>query len=175
MVKDRDKGKSKRKVMASKRSTVERLDEKKDQEQRLKRVKDMLDCPFEEGEAENEVTIEEANKALEEAGFNPEEIRLFARFLVAQEQEPFQLPARSPDHYTVIRDTLRELMVKLLGAGANVWTIKQSLEGRIDELTTLQHEARKQQTIDANNSSRFANPANREGILNSVEEETEED
>jgi len=156
------KDKPPRQVVTPKDQTIERLEKKQDQEQRLKRVKDMLASHETEDE---DVTIEETNKALVEAGFNAEEIRNFARFLVAQETEPFELPARSPEHYKVIRDEVRELTVKLLGAGANRWTIKQALEGRIEELTTQQHILK--------NSPRFADLANREGSLDSDEEETD--
>ena len=158
------KDKPPRQVVTPKDQTIARLEKKQDQEQRLKRVKDMLASHETEDE---DVTIEETNKALTDAGFNAEEIRNFARFLVAQEAEPFELPPRSPEHYKVIRDEVRELTVKLLGAGANRWTIKQALEGRIEELTTQQHILK--------NSPRFADLANREGSLDSDEEETDED
>ncbi len=152
MEKDKDKPKPKR-VMAPKRKTIDRLDAKQEQETRLNRVQDMLNRPL-DGEGED-VTIEEANKALEEAGFNPEEIRSFARFLVAQEQEPFSLPAKSPEHYTAIREEVSACVAKLKKAGANRWTIQQALEGRATELTTKQHQDRM--------DSRFADSANREG------------
>jgi hypothetical protein len=142
-----------KRVAVPKPKVIERLEQKQDQELRLKRVKDML-ASHEADNEDEDVTIEEANKALEEAGFNAEEIRSFARFLVAQEVKPFTLPARSPEHYTAIRDEVRALTVKLLGAGANIWTIKQSLEGRIEELTTFQHDRRKDQRLEANTGLR---------------------
>lgn len=141
-----------KRVVVPKRKTIERLEKKQDQEMRLKRVKDMLAAS--EADEDEDVTIEETNKVLTEAGFNAEEIRSFARFLVEQETEPFSLPPRSPAHYKAIRDELRTVTVKLLGAGANIWTVKQALEGRIDELTTLQHETRKEQTLEANSGLR---------------------
>lgn len=153
MTEDKDKPKKKRRVLVPKKSTIDRLEQKQEQEVRLKRVRDML-AAYDSEEEDEDVSIEETNRALEDAGFDAQEIRSFARFLVAQEETPFTLPAKSPEHYTAIRDEVRAVTVKLLAAGANIWTVKQALEGRVEELTTRQHEERKHQTIDVNSDLR---------------------